>query len=85
MTTNQIASFQIGKNGINSGIVTTLDNLLETHKHIRISVLKSSGRDRSSIKTMAKDLVSKLKYNCACKIIGFTIVLRRSINAQAKS
>jgi len=69
--------FQIGKNGITEGIIHALNNALKTHKALRISVLKSSGRNRESIKEMAKEIQNKLSCPSAAKIIGFTIVLKR--------
>jgi RNA-binding protein YhbY len=69
--------FQIGKNGITEGTIQGLNNALKTHKNIRISVFKSSGRDRESIKVMAKEIQYKLSHPTTAKIIGFTIILRR--------
>jgi RNA-binding protein YhbY len=72
---------QIGKNGITEGTLESLENALKTHKRVRISVFKSSGRDRESIKFMASELQSKLKTKVDFKIIGFTIILfRRGAN-----
>lgn len=70
-----ISKFQIGKFGITPGVLSALSMALKNHKQIRISVLKSSGRDRESIKTMAQEIVDKLEENCDYKIIGFTIIL----------
>lgn len=69
--------FQIGKNGITDGVIEFLDNAIKVHKTIRISVFKSSGRDRESIREMAKELENRIAYPSATKIIGFTIILRR--------
>ena len=74
---NQVARFQIGKAGISPGVITTLATLLQTHKFIRISALKNSGRDRDSIKAMAEQLIAQLPWPCSYKVIGFTIVLRK--------
>jgi RNA-binding protein YhbY len=77
--------FQIGKNGITEGVIEFLDNAIKVHKTIRISVFKSSGRDRESIKEMAKELETKIAYPSVTKIIGFTIILRRkSVNKKDK-
>jgi RNA-binding protein YhbY len=70
-----IAKFQIGKFGVTPGVIESLELALKNHKQIRISVLKASGRTRENIEQMAQDITSKLKEKCACKIIGFTIVL----------
>lgn len=79
MKSNAIA-FQIGKNGITEGTIESLSLAFKNHKVARVSVLKSSGRDRDSIKKMAEELCEKLKIDdltFSFKIIGFTIILRR--------
>ena len=73
-----ITRFQIGKNGVTPGVVDSLKLALIYHKQIRISTLRSSGRNRDNIENMAKDLTARLaekKENCDYKIIGFTIIL----------
>lgn len=74
---SNVARFQIGKSGVTPGTISALNALLKTHKHVRISALRSSGRNRESIKAMANALVASLEAPCECAIIGFTIVLRR--------
>jgi RNA-binding protein YhbY len=73
--------FQIGKNGITEGVLDTLATLFNSHKQVRISMLRSSGRDRDSIDTMAQKLVEKLSLISpnlfTYKKIGFTILLTR--------
>lgn len=69
--------FQIGKNGITQGTINALNSNLKTRTQIRISVLKSSERNRNEIKKMAEILCNKLEYACNYKIIGFTIILRK--------
>jgi RNA-binding protein YhbY len=70
-------SFQIGKNGITEEVIKALSNSFETHKIIRISMLKSSGRNRDSIKLASQELIERLGGNFKATIIGFTIILRR--------
>lgn len=70
-------TFQIGKNGISESVVNTLNAMLEKHKHLRISMLKSSGRSKENIQEMAEELAKKLKYPTKSKVIGFTIAIRR--------
>ena len=54
------AQFQIGKNGITDGVITSLATAFKTHKVMRISCLKSSGRTKETIKSMAEELKEKL-------------------------
>ena len=74
---NSIAIFQIGKAGVTDGVIVALNKLLENHKHIRVSLLPSSGRNRDNVKTMADSLVSRLSFPCVYRVIGFTLALRR--------
>ena len=72
------AKFQIGKNGISPGTIESLNLYLKTHNQIRISVLKSAERVKAKIKEMAEEISNKIEYNSRHKIIGFTIILRKS-------
>lgn len=70
--------FQIGKFGITSGVIGAIELALKNHNVVRISVLKSSGRDRNSIEQTANEIRNQLKIPCSTRIIGFTIILRKS-------
>lgn len=75
--------FQIGKNGITPGVIESLHLAFKKHKLVRISALKSTGRDKQKIKEMAEELAQKLKtktHHFTYGIIGFTILLRRRVN-----
>ena len=74
---DKTARFQIGKNGLTDNIITSLDLALKTHRQIRISILPATNRDRDSMKSLASDLVKKLKTPSTAKVIGFIIVLNR--------
>lgn len=67
--------FQIGKAGITEGTIQTLKSAFLNHKQARISVLKSSGRDRNTIHEMAKELCNKLGFPEVYRVIGFTIII----------
>lgn len=72
--------FQIGKAGITPGIIESLLLAFKNHKEVRISTLKSSGRNRENIESMALDICAKLKeknINAGHRIIGFTIILKK--------
>jgi len=74
------ARFQIGKQGITLGVIESLHLAFKTHKTLRVSFLKSSGRNKSTIIQMADDLCIKLKTeknNFSYRKIGFTIILKR--------
>jgi RNA-binding protein YhbY len=73
--------FQIGKLGITPGVIDSLLLVFKNNKAVRISVLKSSGRDRESIGKMADEIAAKLSeksnFSYSYKIIGFTIIMRK--------
>ena len=71
----KITRFQIGKFGVTEGVIESLELALKNHKQVRISTLKSSGRNRENIEKMAEEITSKLTEKCKYKIIGFTIIL----------
>ena len=81
---NPVATFQIGKNGVTSGVINSLNSLLEHFKHIRISVLKASRRNRNTMKDIANSIINQLKIPCKYTIIGFTIAIRRTLNTKDK-
>ncbi len=73
------AKFQIGKNGLTEGVIDSLHLALKYHKRVRISVLKSSNRDRDEMLNLDNKIKSRLqdkyKGKYMSKIIGFTIIL----------
>ncbi len=75
----KVAQFQIGKLGVNPGVIESLKTVLKNHKQVRISVLKSASRDRNKLKEMVKEIEDKLEIPFDYKIIGFTIILRRRL------
>ena len=75
------AKFQIGKNGLTSGVLTSLALAFKNHKQTRITVLKSFGRDRYTKIKLADQIAKELSKTMNCtfnyKIIGFKIVIRK--------
>jgi RNA-binding protein YhbY len=72
------AQFQIGKNGLTPGTSESIDNAFKNHDLVRISVLPSATRNREEIKSLAEQLQKSLKTPTRIKIIGFTLVLKKS-------
>jgi len=70
--------FNIGKEGLTHGVLESLRTCFKTHKNIRISVLKNVERDKNKMKEIAEKLAEKLEGNYKYRIIGFTIVMRKS-------
>ena len=80
----KLMRFQIGKNGITDGIIGSLNNAFKKHKVIRISLLKSTGRDRNEKKKMAEELCGRLEGSYKYTIVGFTLVMRRVAKTKKK-
>lgn len=84
MAGTRLTKFQIGKNGLTDGVLSSLANALKNHKQVRISMLKSFGRDRNKIQDVAQELKEKLPYSVGIRVIGFTIILIKLANRQKK-
>ncbi len=72
-----LIKLQLGKKGLNSDFIESLKKYFERADSIRVSILKSATRDREEIKKWSSEILSKLGKNYTCKIIGFTLVLRK--------
>jgi RNA-binding protein YhbY len=73
----KIMQFQIGKQGLSDNVVSTLNSVLQCHDQVRISVLRSFSRERAKIEQLSKDIIEKVNYKCASRLIGFTIILSK--------
>jgi RNA-binding protein YhbY len=78
-----LIKLQIGKNGLTNEFIEKLRKVFVNNDHVRINLLKSSGRDRQKTKEWAEKIVSSLGTNYRHKIIGFTIALRKWRRAKA--
>ena len=76
------AKFQIGKNGITEGVIESLTLAFKYRKQVRVSVLKSTGRDKTKMHDLAKELLEKLPFKLNHRIIGFTIILIKTNQAK---
>jgi len=70
--------FQIGKRGLTDNFIETLKISFKTHKQLRISVLKAASPTKAKIKEIAEEISQKLPFNTKHRIIGFTIIVRKS-------
>ena len=71
-------NFQIGKNGLNEGVIESLKLAFKKHKTVRISVLKNAVRDKAKVKEIADTLIVALGGNYKAILVGFTIILRKT-------
>jgi len=74
-----MTKFQIGKNGVTEGVINSLALAFKNHKQVRISTLKSAGRDK--IEEIAREITEKLQAKTdtiySFRILGFIIILNK--------
>ena len=68
---------QIGKNGLNEGVFVWLENAFRRNEIVKIHVLKSAGHDREKVKEMSEKILEKLGPKYTCRVIGFTLIIRK--------
>jgi len=72
-----LVKLQLGKNGLTPGFIETLKNAFKNNENVRIGVLRSATRDRSELKEISAKILAELGKNYTCKIIGYTLALRK--------
>lgn len=70
-----ITKLQLGKKGISENFLETLKNHFQKNKDIKISVLKSAGRE--NLKKFEGEILNTLGKNYTSRTIGFTINLKK--------
>lgn len=78
-----LVRIQLGKNGLTTGFIENLKKLFINAEHIRVTMLKSSTRDKNEAKKWADEIISKLGKNYTYKLVGYTLVLRKWRKARA--
>jgi RNA-binding protein YhbY len=74
------SAIQLGKNGVTENFIETLKTQFKRKDQIRISVLKSAGREREKVKEISDDILRELNdkgIHYTSRIIGFTIVVKK--------
>lgn len=67
----------LGKNGLTPGFLENLKKNFLKVEHVRISLLKSSTRDKEEVKKWTDEILKSLGVNYTAKVIGYTIILRK--------
>lgn len=75
---------QIGKKGYTPEFVEQVRGLGEKVENIRISLLKSSGRDKAEVDEIKDKLLADLGSKYTGRTIGFTIILKKWRKARKK-
>jgi len=71
------SQIQLGKNGISDDFISTLKDHFKNHKNVKVSVLKSAGREKETVKKYSDEIVEELGVFYSAKILGFTIFVKR--------
>jgi len=74
---SKICQIQLGKQGITDNFIKTLEDDFKNHENVKISVLKSAGRNKDKIKEYSEKILEKLGDKYTTKIIGFTISVKK--------
>lgn len=76
-----LGQLQLGKQGITDNFISGLKNMFNTHKNVKVSVLKSArpeGKEgKKKVKEYAKKILEKLGKKYTARVIGFTINIKQ--------
>jgi len=72
-----VGTIQLGKNGLTQGFYDALANSFKKHKNMKISVLKSSCRDKTELKEITEKILDFLGTKYKARIIGYTIAIKK--------
>jgi len=72
-----VKEMQLGKKGLTPEFIDSLKKQFENTKHIRISVLKSSCRDKSELEEVKEKILDELGENYKARTIGYKILLKK--------
>lgn len=76
-STPQIATIQIGKNGLTENFFETLEGYFKRHLSVKVIVLKSASRDKAKIKEYSEKILARLGNHYTTRTIGFTIIFKK--------
>ena len=72
-----ISKLQLGKQGLTDNFIQTLKGHFERHNDVKISVLKSAGHEKQTVKEYSEEILKKLGEHYTARIIGFTIIVKK--------
>ncbi len=73
----EIRKLQIGKNGMTDGFIEQVKTAFKNCEQIRISILKSCGRDKVAARGMGNKLVDTLGKNFTFRLLGYVLVVQK--------
>lgn len=80
-----IMHLQVGKNGLTLGVIEQARKMLEKEKAIKVTLLKSSTRDKKEAKDLADKLISGLGERFQYHLIGYTLIVKKYRKKQTPS
>ena len=80
-----IGKVQLGKQGVTDNFIDTLEKHFKTYKNVKVSVMKSAGRNREKVREYSEKILEKLGSHFTSRVIGFTIVLKKWRKAQGET
>ncbi len=72
-----VKRIQLGKRGLTDNFIGTLKDHFKKYQNVKVSVLKSSTRNREELKKISEKILKRLGNNYTSKIIGYTLVLKK--------
>lgn len=73
----KVANVQLGKQGLTENFMGTLKDHFNKSQTVKVSVLKSAGRDRELIKKYSEEILENLGEKFNSRILGFTIIVKK--------
>ena len=73
-----LGKIQLGKQGITDNFISSLKNMFNRHKNVKVSVLMSARPNgKADVKRYSEEILEKLGKNYTAKTIGFVINLKK--------
>lgn len=72
-----VKRIQLGKKGLTDNFIGTLKDHFKKYQNVKVSVLKSSTRDRGELREISDKILEGLGKNYTSRIIGYTLVLKK--------
>jgi len=78
---NALCKFQLGKQGLTDNFILNIEKAFQTHKNVKINVLKSSieegKKGKTQVKEYADKILSRLGPNYTARAVGFVISIKK--------
>ena len=80
--TASLSSMQLGKAGVTENFLSTLRSHFQTHRNVKITVLRSACRDKQELKTIVARILETLGTEYTARAVGYTINVKKWRKAQ---